>query len=205
MKIYQVFLDTYHLDGDWDEWWRRRYEAYFTDKQTAIEHMQKIAQDKKLNTKLRERHFGYADEQSIASRRIEIYEKERYAESFQLPNVIALTATYYCNKCGVREIDLQRMEDQNMKVYELKVDWAFDDNGKDVTTGIYETEEKARKAMNAEIVQAMQDYGVFDEETGELTDSNYVVENGESYWRLYRKSWWENCHCLITVTEKEVI
>ena len=91
-----------------------------------------------------------------------------------------------------------------MKVYELKIDWSFDDNGQGIQTEIYATEEKARKAMNFEICQAMQDYEVFDELTGELIDSNYAVEMGENYWQLYRKTWWNDCHCLITVTEKEV-
>lgn len=119
----------------------------------------------------------------------------------------ALLHSYEClekeftKKCQ----QLRELEGKPMKVYELKIDWAFDDNGKDVTTEIYATEEKARKAMNSEIVQAMQDYGVFDEETGELTDSNYGLEKGENYWQLYRKNWWENCHCLIMMNEREVL
>jgi tRNA U34 5-carboxymethylaminomethyl modifying GTPase MnmE/TrmE len=60
---------------------------------------------------------------------------------------------------------IKRMEEQNMKVYEVKIDWATND-AEDCTTEVYSTAEKARKAFNSEIVQAMQDYDVFDEETG---------------------------------------
>ena len=90
-----------------------------------------------------------------------------------------------------------------MKVYELKIDWATNDD-QGCSTEIYATEEKARKAFNTEVVQAMQDYDVFDEKTGELTDENYTLEQGNGYWHLYQNDLWTSCHCLITVTEKEV-
>ena len=89
-----------------------------------------------------------------------------------------------------------------MKVYELKIDWATNDD-EACTTEIYETEEKAKKAMNFEIVQAMQDYGCFDEETGEL-DEGWELEQRDNYWHLFEEGWWSTNHCLITVTEKEV-
>ena len=91
-----------------------------------------------------------------------------------------------------------------MKVYEVKVDWSKGD-GQDVTTEIYATEEKARKSFNFEVVQAMQDYEVFDEETGELIDEDYILEQGNGYWNLYQNGWYTDRHCLITLTEKEVL
>lgn len=118
----------------------------------------------------------------------------------------ALLQSYEClekeftKKCQ----QIKRMEEQTMKVYEVKVDWAFDDNGEDVTTEIYATEEKAKKSFNSEIVQAMQDYDVFDEATGKLIDNDYELEKGDNYWHLYRRNWWKNCHCLIMLNEKEV-
>lgn len=118
----------------------------------------------------------------------------------------ALLQSYECleraftKKCQ----QIKRMEEQNMKVYEVKVDWATrDDSG--CTTEIYATEEKARKAMNFEIVQAMQDYGCFDEETGELDDDDlWELEQRDNYWHLFEEGWWSTSHCLITLTEKEV-
>ena len=91
-----------------------------------------------------------------------------------------------------------------MKDYEVKVDGSKGD-GQDVTTEIYATEEKARKSFNFEVVQAMQDYEVFDEKTGELIDEDYILEQGNGYWHLYQNGWWTDCHCLITLTEKEVL
>lgn len=90
-----------------------------------------------------------------------------------------------------------------MKVYEVKVDWATND-AEDCTTELFSTEEKARKSFNAEKMQAMQDYGVFDEQTGELTDKNWKLNEGTNYWELFEKGFWSENHCLITLTEKEV-
>lgn len=90
-----------------------------------------------------------------------------------------------------------------MKVYEVKVDWATND-AQDCTTEIYATEEKARKAYNFEIAQAMQDYGVFDEETGELTDQDCDLDQGNNFWELWEDGYYTANHCLITLTEKEV-
>lgn len=98
---------------------------------------------------------------------------------------------------------IKRMEEQNMKVYELKIDWASNDD-QGCPTEIYDSHEKAMKAFSFEVVQAMQDYDVFDEQTGELTDDGYSLEQGNGYWHLYQNGWWTTCHCLITVTEKEV-
>ena len=90
-----------------------------------------------------------------------------------------------------------------MKVYEVKVDWATnDDSG--CMTEIYATEEKARKAYNFEIVQAMQDYGVFDEETGELIDEGWKLDMRNTFWELWEDGDYTSNHCLITLTEKEV-
>lgn len=117
----------------------------------------------------------------------------------------ALLQSYECleraftKKCQ----QIKRMEEQNMKVYEVKVDWAINDDA-GCTTEIYATEEKAYKAFNFEVCQAMQDYDVFDEQTGELTDDDYTIEPRKGYWHLYQNGWWSTCHCLITVTEKEV-
>ena len=90
-----------------------------------------------------------------------------------------------------------------MKVYEVKVDWATND-AQGCTTEIYATEEKARKAYNREIAQAMRDYGVFDEETGELTDEYWCLDQGNTFWELWEDGYYTDNHCLITVTEKEV-
>ena len=120
-------------------------------------------------------------------------------------NPQALLQSYEClekaftQKCQ----QIKRMEEQNMKVYEVKVDWATND-AQDCTTEIYSTEEKARKAYNCEIAQAMQDYGVFDEETGELTDQDWYLEQGNRFWDLWEDGYYSSNHCLITLTEKEV-
>ena len=117
----------------------------------------------------------------------------------------ALLQSYEClekaftQKCQ----QIKRMEEQNMKVYEVKVDWATND-AQDCTTEIYDSKEKATKAMNFEIAQAMQDYGVFDEETGELTDECWKLDAGINFWELWEDGYYTANHCLITVTEKEV-
>lgn len=90
-----------------------------------------------------------------------------------------------------------------MKVFEVKVDWATND-AEDCTTELYSTEEKARKAFNAEKLQAMDDYGVFDEKTGELIDENWCLEQRDNYWHLFEEGYQSENHCLITLTEKEV-
>lgn len=115
-----------------------------------------------------------------------------------------------CTECPLREFGVTQLDCKtellrkikHTKVYELKVDWATqDDSG--CTTEIYATEEKAKKSMNFEIVQAMQDYDCFDEETGEL-DDGWVLERRDNYWHLFMDSFWCSNHCLITLTEKEV-
>lgn len=117
-----------------------------------------------------------------------------------------------CEKCPLFEFgntqldcktELLRKIKPN-KVWELKIDWATqDDSG--CTTEIYATEERARKAMNFEIVQSMQDYDVlFDEETGKLEDG-WVLDKGNNLWDLYEDGYYTANHCTITVTEKEVI
>ena len=90
-----------------------------------------------------------------------------------------------------------------MKVFEVKVDWATND-AEDCTTELFSTKEKAQKAFNAEKLQAMQDYGVFDEQTGALTDENWVLDEGKYYWELWEVGYYDENHCLITLTEKEV-
>lgn len=117
----------------------------------------------------------------------------------------ALLHSYEClereftKKCQ----QIKRMEEQNMKVYEVKVNWAIN-NDAGCITEIYATEEKARKSFNSEIVQAMQDYGVFDEQTGELTEEDWVLETSDNAWELWADGFYLESHCLITVTEKEV-
>ena len=98
---------------------------------------------------------------------------------------------------------IKRMEEQNMKVYEVKVDWATQD-AEGCTTEIYATEEEARKAFNSEIVQAMQDYDVFNEETGELTEEGWILDTSVNFWELWEDGYYTSNHCLITLTEKEV-
>ena len=50
----------------------------------------------------------------------------------------------------------------------------------------------------------MQDYGVFDEETGELTEEGWVLDMSVNFWELWEDSYYASNHCLITLTEKEV-
>ena len=90
-----------------------------------------------------------------------------------------------------------------MIVYEVKVDWAIND-AEDCTTELFSTKEKAQKAFNAEKLQAMDDYGVFDEQTGELIDENWALDEGKYYWEIWEDGYYTSNHCLITLTEKEV-
>lgn len=90
-----------------------------------------------------------------------------------------------------------------MKVFEVKVDWVTND-AEDCTTELFSTEEKATKAFNAEKLQAMQDYGVFDEQTGKLVDENWQLDEGKYFWDLWEDGYYTSNHCLITLTEKEV-
>ncbi len=117
-----------------------------------------------------------------------------------------------CVECPMREFGVTQLDCKTellrkikpTTVYEVKIDWATRD-AQDCTTEIYSTEEQAKKAMNFEIVQAMQDYGCFDEETGELDDDDlWVLEQRDNYWHLFEEGWWSTNHCLITLTEKEV-
>ena len=91
-----------------------------------------------------------------------------------------------------------------MTVFEVKVDWASDDD-EYCKTELYSTEEKARKAFNIERLQAIRDYGVFDEQTGELIDDDWELETRDNYWELFEKDYWSENHCLITLTKKEVL
>lgn len=91
-----------------------------------------------------------------------------------------------------------------MKVYEVKVNWATnDDSG--CTTTLYSTKEKAIKAFNFEVVQAMQDYDVFDEESGELIDANWQLDKGNDLWDLWEDGYYSANHCTITITEKIIL
>lgn len=90
-----------------------------------------------------------------------------------------------------------------MEVYEVKVDLATDDD-EECTTELFSTEEKARKAFNAEKLQAMEYYGVFDEQTGKLIDENWQLDEGKYFWDLWANGFYKSNHCLITLTEKEV-
>lgn len=118
-----------------------------------------------------------------------------------------------CEECPLREFGHTQLDCKTellrkikpKTVYELKIDWATNDD-QGCTTEIYATEEKARKAFNFEVAQAMQDYGCFDEETGELDDDDlWVLETRDNYWHLFEEGWWSTSHCLITITEKEII
>lgn len=118
----------------------------------------------------------------------------------------ALWHSYECLEKRIHEKcqQIRELEGKVMKVYELRIDWSTGD-GQDCTTEIYSTKEKAEKAFNFEVCQAMQDYEVFDEQTGELTDEGYILEQGNGYWHLYQKDFWTDRHCLIMLTEKEVL
>lgn len=100
--------------------------------------------------------------------------------------------------------ELKRMEEQRMKVYELKIDWSNND-AEDCATTIYATEEKARIDYLAEIKQAKADYSQAFNEDGTLDALNFGIEEGDNYWQLYEKGYWSTCHCLITLTPKEVL
>lgn len=90
------------------------------------------------------------------------------------------------------------------KVYELMVNWSANyETG--CQTIIYRTKSTAIKAMNTEIVSAMQDYDVFDGASGELVDNNWTLEKTDSSWELYENGNWICNHCLITITEKTII
>ena len=91
-----------------------------------------------------------------------------------------------------------------MKIYELKIDCAINDDCS-CRTELYATEEKAKKAFNFEVIQAMQDYDVFNQETGELIDDDWVLEKNNNSWKLYVNGWYDAHRCVITITEKEVI
>ena len=117
-----------------------------------------------------------------------------------------------CENCplqnfGDTQLDCKTKLLKNIKpttVYELKIDWATNDDA-GCTTELYSTEEKARKAFNFEIVQSMQDYDVlFDEETGELEDG-WVLDKGNNLWDLYEDGYYSANHCTITITEKEIL
>ena len=116
-----------------------------------------------------------------------------------------------CKECPLREFGNTQLDCKTellrkiklTVVYELKVDWATNDD-QGCTTEIYSTEERAIKAFNFEVVQSMQDYSCFDEESGEL-ENGWELEKGNNYWHLYQDNFWNNNHCLITITEKEII
>lgn len=91
-----------------------------------------------------------------------------------------------------------------MKVYEVKVDWATEDDCA-CRTELYSTEEEAIKAFNAEKLQAMEDYGVFDEQTGELIDEDWQLDEAKYFWEIWEDEYYRSNHCLITLTEKEVL
>ena len=92
-----------------------------------------------------------------------------------------------CKECPLRDFGETQLDCKtellrklkSITVWELKIDWATNDD-QGCTTEIYATEKRAIKAMNFEIVQAMQDYGCFDEESGEL-ESGWELEKGNVY------------------------
>lgn len=88
-----------------------------------------------------------------------------------------------------------------MKVYEIKVDWAIN-NAADCTTELFSTEEKARKAFNSEKIDAMQDYGFADD--GSYNTDCYELEEDDNSWDFWESGFYNDCHCHITLTEKEV-
>ena len=90
-----------------------------------------------------------------------------------------------------------------MKVYELRIDWATNDASACNTT-LYQQEEDAKKAMKTEILQAMQDYEVFDE-NGCLNDEDWRLDKGDYFWELWEDGCYSTNHCEITITEKEVL
>ena len=119
-------------------------------------------------------------------------------------NAQALWHSYEClekaftQKCQ----QIKQMENEHKRVFELKVEWATnDDSG--CTTEIYATADKASTAFDTEVIQAMEDYGVFDNTTGELADG-WVMDKGNGFWELWEDGYYTSNHCLITVTEKAV-
>lgn len=116
-----------------------------------------------------------------------------------------------CKECPLREFGHTQLDCKTellrkikpTTVYEVKVDWTTNDD-QGCTTEIYSTEEKAIKSFNFEVVQAMQDYGCFDEETGEL-DDGWSLDKGNNFWELWESGYYNSSHCTITITEKEVL
>ena len=116
-----------------------------------------------------------------------------------------------CENCPLREFGNTQLDCKTEllrnikpnKVWELKVDWATQDDSS-CTTEIYSTEERSIKAFNFEIVQAMQDYQCFDEETGEL-ENGWGLDKGNNLWDLYEIGYYSSSHCTITITEKEIL
>ena len=114
-----------------------------------------------------------------------------------------------CKECplcdfGNTQLDCKTELLRKLKVYELKIDVAIDDNCS-CRTELYATEERAKKAFNFEIVQAMQDYGIFDEQTGELIDDDWILDKSNNSWELYVDGWYVANHCAITITEIEIL
>lgn len=89
------------------------------------------------------------------------------------------------------------------KIYELAVDWVSDFDG-EFRTKLYAKEEDAARAMQSEIVSAMEDYDLFDEKTGELIDEDWVLEKDSNSWELYEKGYYSRNHCTITLSVKSV-
>lgn len=116
-----------------------------------------------------------------------------------------------CEKCPLKAFGFTQLDCKTellrhirpKTVYELKIDWATNDD-QGCTTEIYSTEERAKKAFNFEIVQAKDDYGCFDEQTGEL-ENGWLLEELDNLWDLYEDGFYTSNHCTIMITEKEII
>ena len=102
MKIYQVYLDAHYTDPDCNDVWERTYEAFFQNKQNAIEHMHKMAEDEQINDELKVNGY-YEVEKDYEEPDVQ----EEYARSHSQSNALEVIKTYYGNRWVVREINVQ--------------------------------------------------------------------------------------------------
>lgn len=167
-------------------------------------------------------HDGLTDIETLKDRDIELEELwERFADIPMNPETECIEEPFMGWGVGIHREEIWHWFDKRHskgvyyllyginavkadKVYEVMVNWSADYENQYETT-IYRTERAAIKAMNTEIISAMQDYDVFDDATGELTDECWRLEKTDRSWELYENGSWDRNHCLITITAKTII
>lgn len=131
-----------------------------------------------------------------------------YEKAFECCTSKAVEQCKECPLCafGYTQLDCKTellRKIKSSKIYEVMVRYAGGD-GVFTHTYIYATEKDARRLFNSEIIEAMQYYDVFDEKTGELISHYYELEKGDNHWELWTTGCYNQVHCLITLTEKEI-